>query len=406
MNGLFRVAKGKKKVPMSVKDLLKEIKDTSELMIDLAYSSILFDEIYFGQEVIELEQKMEDILFELRKEVMLAARKISEVGPLSNLLKISIAAEKITDAAADIAEIKVMGIGIPRSFLRSIHLIEETITSAEIKDSSAAVGLTVEKLEEKTNMNIVAVKKAKGWIVNPPSDTKIEVNDKVIAKGPFEALPTFDITVTGEHFSFPSLSEIHEPQELRRIREMVLDMKNLSELSLDLAYSSVLFNNKEIAYHVSQIEQQLDDLRASLEKMVLQYAKKSEDVDQLRGLLHLADASERISDASKEIADIISSGKDLHPILLTAIMESDETIIMVKVKPNSQIAGKTMAEAMMEIKAGMDAIAMRKYSDQRWYYNPKGDITIEAGDVIIAKGKKGNEDVLIKLAETASQGDR
>ncbi|MHA1603310.1 MAG: potassium channel family protein, partial [Candidatus Freyarchaeota archaeon] len=36
-------------------------------------------------------------------------------------------------------------------------------------------------------------------------------------------------------------------KKLRSIEDMLVEMKNTSELMVDLAYSALLFNNKEIA---------------------------------------------------------------------------------------------------------------------------------------------------------------
>jgi len=43
--------------PVNVKEIITTIRDTAELMLDLAYSSILFKESHFGEEVIELWKK-------------------------------------------------------------------------------------------------------------------------------------------------------------------------------------------------------------------------------------------------------------------------------------------------------------------------------------------------------------
>ncbi|MFO7966695.1 MAG: RNB domain-containing ribonuclease, partial [Archaeoglobaceae archaeon] len=51
----------------TVKDLLVEIKDTSELMIDLAYSAVFFDNDDIAEEVISLEKNMVDYLKEIRR---------------------------------------------------------------------------------------------------------------------------------------------------------------------------------------------------------------------------------------------------------------------------------------------------------------------------------------------------
>ena len=60
--------------PKNVKELLVELKDASELMVDLAYAAVFFNEENLAEEVEELEQQMDEHLRRLREVAMLAAR--------------------------------------------------------------------------------------------------------------------------------------------------------------------------------------------------------------------------------------------------------------------------------------------------------------------------------------------
>ena len=46
-------------IPRNLKDLLIEMKDTSELMVDLAYSAMVYDDEDIAEEVIRLEEKIQ-----------------------------------------------------------------------------------------------------------------------------------------------------------------------------------------------------------------------------------------------------------------------------------------------------------------------------------------------------------
>ena len=52
--------------PRNVKELLTEMKDTSEHMIDLAYSALLFDSEPMAYEVQTLEERMDHLLYQIR----------------------------------------------------------------------------------------------------------------------------------------------------------------------------------------------------------------------------------------------------------------------------------------------------------------------------------------------------
>ena len=64
--------------PKSVKELLTEMKDVSELIVDLAYSAVLFDSKEIGDEVSHLEAKMDTLQYHIRLASMLAARTVDE----------------------------------------------------------------------------------------------------------------------------------------------------------------------------------------------------------------------------------------------------------------------------------------------------------------------------------------
>ncbi len=385
--------------PVNVKEMITEIRDTAELMLDLSYSSILFKERHFSEEVIELEKKIDELIFMGRVSVMLAASGMEEVQSLTGVLQIIDSSAQISYGAVDLAKIQVSNIGTPSAFLHTLHLLEETLASLIIPEGSKAAKTSIQKIEQETGMRIIALKRSAGeWIINPADDVVIHANDRIISKGPFEVLEEFEIFCTGQHEAFPSLNELKEPKILRHIRETVVEMMTLSHLSIDLAYSSVIFNSKEIAHEVAMIEDKLEVLRGELEERVLQHAKTAENVKELRGLLRIATVSEKISDASKDIADILLSGIGLHPILLYAIKESDEVITRVEIEEKSKLDGKSIAESEIEVQTGMDIIALKKLKIGKWQFHPKGDHRLEANDIIIAKGLKEGERKLHRLA--------
>ncbi|WP_457591853.1 potassium channel family protein [Geoglobus sp.] len=101
-------------MPRTVKDLLVEIKDTTELMVDLAYSAILFDNEDIAEEVLDLEEKTDELLRQLRVVSILAGRRVEEAEMVSSILQIASAAQKIGEAAGDIATLVLRGFKLPK----------------------------------------------------------------------------------------------------------------------------------------------------------------------------------------------------------------------------------------------------------------------------------------------------
>ena len=60
--------------PRNLKTLLAESKDASELMVDLAYAALYFDDEGMAEAVLGLEEEMSDLVHEMRSLAMLAVR--------------------------------------------------------------------------------------------------------------------------------------------------------------------------------------------------------------------------------------------------------------------------------------------------------------------------------------------
>ena len=59
--------------PISVREALTEMKDVSEIMIDLAYSAALFNSHELAEEVLELEKRVDYLAYIIDMNTMLAA---------------------------------------------------------------------------------------------------------------------------------------------------------------------------------------------------------------------------------------------------------------------------------------------------------------------------------------------
>ena len=69
--------------PKNVKELLVESKDAAELMVDLAYAAVFFDEEKLAREVERLEERMNGNLRRLRTMAMLALSSAIYMGAIA-----------------------------------------------------------------------------------------------------------------------------------------------------------------------------------------------------------------------------------------------------------------------------------------------------------------------------------
>ena len=86
--------------PKNVKELLVEAKDASELMVDLAYAAVFFNEEKLAEEVGRLDERSNLYLRRLRQIAMLAARSPEDAEGMAGVLWIADAIQKVGDVLA------------------------------------------------------------------------------------------------------------------------------------------------------------------------------------------------------------------------------------------------------------------------------------------------------------------
>lgn len=166
------------------------------------------------------------------------------------------------------------------------------------------------------------------------------------------------------------------------VKELLEELKNLSELMLDLAYSSVFFENKDIAKEVNLLYERLEDLEEELYMHLFAASKKMSK--KLISVIEIVETSKKVASAAKNIGDMVINGKSLHPIIKQALKETDESIVRSRVLKKSILTEKTLGEMKLRSNTGIDIIAIRR--NKRWIFDPKKDTKIRQGDVLMAVG--------------------
>lgn len=183
-------------------------------------------------------------------------------------------------------------------------------------------------------------------------------------------------------------------EEFKKIVDMLVELKDTSELMIDLAYSSILLNNRELAQEVQALEEHMDNLHTEFELLVLSRCIKPEESKYFLGLIRLGVVTEKIADAAAQIAEVVLRGLEPHPVLRMAIEEAEETVVHVQVSKKSPLVGKSLREAQVHEETGMWVLAIVR--EGKWV-RPKPDMVIKAGDVFIASGYAEGEEDLRKL---------
>ncbi len=169
------------------------------------------------------------------------------------------------------------------------------------------------------------------------------------------------------------------------VRELLVEMKNLSELMIDLAYSAALFNDKELAEDVLVLEDHIDNLAYLLEMEIMIAARGDpKDAAELIGVSTVAAATDKISDAAADIAAIVTRNIGVHPIVGSIFEKVEERLMKATVKEESVIKGKKIGELELAARMGVDVIAIRRNRD--WIIDPEDSEKLLTGDIIITRG--------------------
>jgi uncharacterized protein with PhoU and TrkA domain len=256
----------------------------------------------------------------------------------------------------------------------------------KVREDAPAVGNSLRDLSlpTETGMWLLAIRRGREWEFDPGPDSVVSDGDVLVYQGPEEGVNL--IRELAGAPPLPPAPEIEAPplSELDRAVDILIEMKNISESAVGLAYSSLLFNDRSLAAEVGSLEARSDTLHDELESWVLRAAPEARNPDDLRGLIRLAAASEAICDAARDMTWYVERGEELHPVVQMALAETEETGYETVVEHGSPAEGRTLKDLRLETETGMFVLAAQR--GRRWIYRPRARFTLEAGDRLIAVG--------------------
>ena len=180
------------------------------------------------------------------------------------------------------------------------------------------------------------------------------------------------------------------------VREALTEMKDVSEIMIDLAYSAALFNSDELAEEVMELEKRVDYLDYLIDMNVMLAARDAEDAEHLTAVTTVASATNKISDAAADIATIVLKNIGIHPIVRRAFEQVEERLARAIVKPDSLLINKKLGELELAAKIGVDVIAIRRHRE--WTIDPEDEEKVLVGDVLLVRGAPHGVDELKDLA--------
>ena len=180
-------------------DKLVILKNTSELMIDLAYSSLMLNSQALAEEVEALENHIDDQYIEFERLVLASGFTPEESKDFLGLIRLGVITEEIADAAMEIADVVLKGLE-PHPILKLvIEEAEETVTKVTVSENSTLVGKNIREaqLQEETGMWVLVIRRGNWWL-RPRPDTIIYAGDVLIAAGYSEGEEDLETLASGK----------------------------------------------------------------------------------------------------------------------------------------------------------------------------------------------------------------
>jgi uncharacterized protein with PhoU and TrkA domain len=383
--------------PRNLKEMLSEAKDTSELMIDLGYAAVYFSDVAMAEEVYELETRLSELVHEMRAICVLAARSPRDADAMASVLQVVGAIERLGNAAVDIGRIVTHRLGIPRALVADLSMAEEISHRVRVREDSQMAHRSLSDLElpVEVGMRVVAIRRDRDWINDVEGDLVLLPGDVLFLQGAAAGIAELRTLAGAPVWEPPQASEEAPVSDLDRAIDVLVEMKNISEVAVGLAYSALVLRDPGLAAEVNHLEDRLDEMKERLELWVLRGAQEHLDPSALRGLLHLAQAAEEIGDAAEQLVWLVSEGEELHPILAIALGHADEVVVRVPVAEGAAADGKSLQSLCMETETGFYLLAIRRGG--RYLYRPRASVILRAGDDLIATGPDEGHALLAEL---------
>jgi len=187
-----------------------------------------------------------------------------------------------------------------------------------------------------------------------------------------------------------------EEDEHLTVRELLTEMKDISEVIVDLAYAALLFDSQEIGAEVHHLGSRMDMLNHEIKIRMMLASRTKQDAVQLSVLLQVAEGTAAISKAAGDIVDLLELNPKGSPIVSLVLKEAEEKIRLQTLSEQSDMKGKSLESLSVETETGMRIIAIKR--GIRWIYDPEKEVTLKEGDVLVVRGTEDGFERLRRFA--------
>lgn len=389
--------------PISLKDILREMKQKIDLMFDLSYSAIKFGSKEIADETTKIEKRIHELTFLLNLQItQTQTGGFKEAKRLEPIVVMGYSIDKVSDALADIARVVYINSDISEFTQLFWDEVPEPIIKICVQEDCKLIGMNRNEVHFRSQhgVDLITIKRNDKWLFD--RNIIIEKGDILIIKGELELLKELKkLTLDEEEISFQIDGEEREPEfdltnpeifeEIQELKKDYVLITDISETMIELALAALFFNSYEVAEDVIEMEALMDGLNINFEKNLLDFANLVENPRDLTGIMRIVFSCELIADAAAHLAETILEGFDPHVIIQKAIEETSEIVVRETLSADSYFKNKTYDELQdQRYKRGFHIIALKR--KDKWIYSFKSDFVFEEGDLIIGLGPKESVD--------------
>ena len=257
---------GKKKKfqyrPLSLKEILKEMKTNIDFMIDLSYSAIKFGSKDIADEADKIEKRIHELTFLLNLQIIQTqAGGVKEAKKLEPIVVMGYSVDKISDALADIAKVVYINSDIADFTQLFWDQVPEPIVKVSVGGNCEFIGKYRKEIHFRSSygVDLIAIKRNDEWLFS--KEQLIQENDILIIKGelePLKQLKTLACDVDGFSFQIDNHArkpdfDLENPDVLEFLQDLKRDyvlITDISETMIELALAALFFNSYEVAEDV------------------------------------------------------------------------------------------------------------------------------------------------------------
>ena len=143
------------------------------------------------------------------------------------------------------------------------------------------------------------------------------------------------------------------------VKDILIEMKTLSEICVDLAFASLLYSDKLVAEQVLVLEEKIDSLHKLLLDRLSVSIKTLNQAEDLRIYYIIGEANNLISDSAADMASLVLMDINIEDEIRTVQQHMDQIVDLVELKSNSVLCGKSELSADLHDLIGIDVAAIR-----------------------------------------------